>query len=364
MSAPKSSTTVEPLGTSAKDESSKSDSYTPYYIALAVLVVVGLALGLGLGLGLKKSTSAPTLYVPPFQPPVTTAVPSSLRPSNAAWVNTQANLPRIPRIGLQALTTTIATDYIKSRIFGPGPTDFVTRLGYIDSRMQEFVTRQREGNGRVCVSEASKQWNPTFLPSGASFPMWFSCQEYLGASSGLTLYFGQSSTKSYVAEIQDPPAGSTMPRMAVLASVASNGTQVEAWQIITGTNTVSYFQLVADKTVRSVELSFASTDGNAFDLGCGFRARITSALTWSVGDFRDSSQMSSSPCTGSPNLSVCVDTPTLSAQSSVSACSGIQSFTVSDMTTASLAAQGLPARALASIQAPGVPTLTSFNITA
>jgi hypothetical protein len=93
------------------------------------------------------------------------------------------------------------------------------------------------------------------LPTGVSFPMWFSCQEAMtGSSSGLTVYFGQMGTTSYVAELQWPAVVGNSPRMAVLAAVSNNGTQVEAWQIITGTNAVSYFQIRADRTQQQVEV--------------------------------------------------------------------------------------------------------------
>jgi hypothetical protein len=203
---------------------------------------------------------------------VAASVPSSLRPTNAGWnkpqqdvgsVSGRSLLMALPR--LQVATGNQSLTKIKDRLFGPGPADFVTRLGMIDQRMQEFKTRNAEGDGRVCVGEAAKQWTPNFLPSGVSFPMWFSCQEVMAGGSGLTVLFGKQGTTTYVGELQWPAANMNAPRMAVLAAVSNNGTQVEAWQIVTGTNMVSYLQIRADRTSQEVVVRASS-------LGSGTRA--------------------------------------------------------------------------------------------
>jgi hypothetical protein len=255
-----------------------SAAMRPYAIGFAVFGVVALAVGLGLGLGLKKSGSRTLLDIPPLQPPVAAAVPASLRPSNAAWVKVQsvgdaadshplllalaggAGAPHSfgSHVALQAVTVNSSLTAIQKRVFGPGPTDFVYRLGKIDERLQEFRTRSREGDaGRACLAEAPKLWTPNFLPAGVSFPMWFSCQEAMKGGS-LSVYFGARADASYVAEVQWPTSGSA-PKMAVLAKVTNNGTRVNAWQIIPemSGNTptqVSYLQINADRTLNEIEV--------------------------------------------------------------------------------------------------------------
>lgn len=247
--------------------------YRSYYIAFIIVSVVALGLGLGLGLGLKKSPPPRALInIPPMQPPVTASVPNALRPSSATWVKTQsaadatrsslmslqsltAGAARSAHFSVQAVTDNSSLTAIQNRVFGPGPTDFVTRLGKIDERIQELKTRNLESErGRVCIGEAAQLWTPNFLPAGVTFPMWFSCKEVMDPQGGLSVYFGTQGTTSYVAELQWPATAGTVPRMAVLAAVSNNGTQVEAWQIITGTNSVSYVQIRADRTTNSVEV--------------------------------------------------------------------------------------------------------------
>jgi hypothetical protein len=269
-----SSTDSKPSG------SGLNGPHRAYYIAFIAVTVVALGLGLGLGLGLKKSAPPRALIkIPPMQPPVTASVPNALRPSTATWVKTQsaaggsggahsslmslqsltsgAALAARARAGIsmQAVSDNSSLTAIQNRVFGPGPLDFVTRLGKIDERIQELATRNLESErGRVCIGEAAQLWTPNFLPAGVAFPMWFSCKEVMSTQSGLSVYFGTQGTTSYVAELQWPATAGNIPRMAVLAAVSNNGTQVEAWQIVTGTNSVSYFQIRADRTTSSVEV--------------------------------------------------------------------------------------------------------------
>jgi len=352
----------------------------PYYIAVIVVTVLALGLGLGLGLGLKKSSSRTLISIPPLQPPVTASVPSALRPSNAAWVTTQSVADgRSPsllslqsmisgasasRVGLQALNDTTSLDQVKSRLFGPGPTDFVTRLGAIDTRIQEFATRNLEGNGRVCVGEAAQLWTPNFLPAGVSFPMWLSCKEEMTNSpANLKVFFGTRGATSYVAEVQYPSTtgNGAPPRMAVLAAVSNNGTQVEAWQVISEPTTVAYFQIRADRTAQSVEVSFASTQGHALDIGCGVRMRTSPTLTYASGEFRDTSFAASVPCSGA-SYSVCAASTTLASASGQ--CGAISTFSTTNLTQSTLTSLISVAGASLQLPAGSMPTLTSFTVAA
>lgn len=272
--------TVSPSGAASVEASSSTGTTNkscwqspnrPYYIGFAVLAVVAIAVGLGVGLGLRHSNSSSprhNLNIPPLQPPVAASVPGALRPSSATWNRPQ----QIPtplmqllngfvdhRVKLQAVTSSSVINQIKDRVFGPGPTDFMYRLGMVDARIQELRTRNLQGDkGRACLAQPAQLWNPSFLPN-ISFPMWFSCQEVMdqgSASSGLSVYFGTRGDTSYVAELQWPTTGSN-PRMAVLASVSNNGTQVQVWQVGVGTATTSstsFFHIIADRTLGQVEV--------------------------------------------------------------------------------------------------------------
>jgi hypothetical protein len=351
--------------------------YRTYYYVLGGIVLAAVALGVGLGLGLKSSSTIAWIDIPAMQPPVAASVPSSLRPSNAQWnkpLSVGTSSPHLLSAGLnadsrhatlQAVTTNSSLSNIRDRIFGPGPTDFVTRLGMIDQRIQEFRTRSSSGNGRACLSQPAKEWNPSFLPNGVSFPMWFSCFEAMdngNPSSGLSVYFGTKGSFAYVAELQWPTTG-TNPRMAVLATISKNGTQVSAWQIITGTNSVSVFQIISDRVAGDVQISFAATEGHAIDIGCGVRMRSTSTLLWSTGEYHDPATAGNTPCSNTPTPDVCASSVTLSAQSA-SACSAINSFSTVSLTNVTLYTDNLISRAPLGIQTPNMPTLTSFTVMA
>lgn len=324
-------------------------------IASIVIVVVAVAIAVPVVLLTGKSASNRVpLNIPPLQPPVIAATPASLRSTATQSIaNNQ----------LQAVTAASIISQIKARMFSSGPTDFTYRLGQIDSRMQATIKRNNEGDGRKCLSSTPISWNPSsFLPASASFPMWFQCQETMSGSSGLTVYFGVLNNVSYIAELQ------LSPRIAVLARVSNDGNNVHAWQIVAGstaTSPVSYVQIIADRSAQAIEVSTASLDGPAFDIGCGVRLRTSPAYVYTIGEFADPSiAANSQSCLGitSPRFtSTCASASSLNATVS-SNCAAIQSFTVQNFTYSDLNAGGYASKAFNAISSPGIPTIVDFNV--
>ena len=114
------------------------------------------------------------------------------------------------------------------------------------------------------------------------------------------------------------------------------------------------------------QVSYASTEGYALDIGCGVRMRTTKALTYASGEFRDTSFAANVPCSGA-SYSVCANSTTLSAaQNGISACSAINSFSTFALTNTTLSNNNLIATASARLQLPAgsMPTLTSFTVAA
>jgi len=326
-------------------------------IASIVIVVVAVAIVVPVVLLTGKSSSNSNrilLNIPPLQPPVIAATPASLRSAAAAQSSSKNQL--------QAVTTASIISQIKSRMFGPGPTDFIYRLGQIDSRMQSTIQRNNEGSGRKCLADAPVSWSPSFfLPASASFPMWFQCQETMSGASGLRVYFGVQNNVSYIAELQ------LSPRIAVLAHISNDGNNVQAWQIVAGSNAsspVSYFQIIADRSAQAIEVSTASLDGPATDIGCGVRLRTSSSYVYSIGEFTDPSIAApSQSCLGSTSprfTSACASASSLNATVS-SNCAAIQSFSVQNFTYSDLNSGGYASKAFNAISAPGIPTVVDFN---
>lgn len=266
-------------------------------ITFGVLAVVALALGLGLGLGLKKSSSSGTaLSVPALQPPVLASTPAGLRKSRLRQLQGQQSPGQV----------------IKERLFGPGPTDFTTRIGMIDGRFSELSQRAAEFP-RKCLTAAPQQWLPGggALPGGLSFPMWLQCTEAL--SSSLTLMFGTGPDNVvYVAELQI--SSGVEPTMAVLARSPINGTQVEVVQVILGSSTagaigdMSWLFIAANNATRDLQLSVASNSAGT-GVGCGVRmhglpASSPSALFYVTGEIAD--PFAPNRCSGNIT-SLCID---------------------------------------------------------
>lgn len=245
-------------------------------IALGVAVCIALAVGLGVGLGMKNKKATIALDIPFLKPPVVSASPSGLKGSRRML---ERDTP--VRKLLQTFTTAEATAVAKSRMFQAGPLVYSTRLGSVDERLQEFKTRALE-SPKVCLSKTALKFEPS-LPNNEAFPMYFSCKEEM--SSSLSVYFGKSDNKYYVAELQKS-SGSNIPSIAVLASVDSEGNKVDVWQIIldesTSPKSASVSHIRADRTENTISvITAASSTGTG--VGCGMKLSSTSSALWLYG---------------------------------------------------------------------------------
>ncbi len=294
MSSKIASTNYEIVSTnkgieSESNEVSKNDSKElsieplkqSWWTTTRILIAVGLAcvgIGLGVGLGIYFSNndkSAIELDMPYLKPPVYAASPEGLKGSR--------------RI-LATFTTSDATTEIKSRLFGGGPGDFTYRLESVDSRLQELKERAKESR-KVCLTTTPELFSPE-LPNSESFPMYFSCKE--DVSDDLSIYFGQKDNKYYLAELQEGgTAGvSSYPSIAVLASIDSDGVNVDVWQIIVdeaaNPKTASVFHINANKTSDTIQVITASTSSGT-GVGCGIKMSSSSAALWIYGNPSDNS---------------------------------------------------------------------------
>lgn len=305
----------------------------------------------------KGGTSGPSLSIPPIKPPVVQATPAGLA---RAARRLREVLAQVRQLQPSLMTPAYGLQVVKDRLFSGGPTDFTFRLGMVDSRTTEYNNRQKEGSGRSCVGQQLQTWSPVLPTGAASFPMQFSCVEQMDqGTSGLSVYFGQAADAAYIAEIQNPPAGSSNPRMAVLARVAMNGTQVQVWQVVADTtNTSSWMQIKANQDTKDLELSVAATSPGT-GLGCGIVFRSVNGLIWAKGEFND--QGSAGLNCGSFNTTVCANGTDLTQLGSGN-CSSMANSSLTQMTYATLLAGNSGPAAYTMITNPGIQSVTNFNV--
>jgi hypothetical protein len=273
---------------SESNEGSKNDSkelsieplkqswWTRTRVLIAIgLACVGIGLGVGLGIYFSNNDNPIELDMPYLKPPVYAASPEGLKGSR--------------RI-LATFTTSAATAQVKTKLFGGGTGDFTYRLGMVDDRLQELKERAKESR-KLCLTTTPELFSPE-LPNGESFPMYFSCKE--DVSDDLSIYFGQKDGTYYLAELQEGgtnTAGS-YPSIAVLASVDSDGNNVDVWQIIVdetaSPKTASVFHINADETSDTIQLIAASTN-QVTGVGCGIKMSSSSAALWIYGNPSDNS---------------------------------------------------------------------------
>jgi len=321
-------------------------------------VVLGLALGLGLGLGLKKSsTSGTALSLPALKPPVTAATPAGL---------SQSRRRRLVQTEVQT---------IKDRLFSPGPTDFTTNLGKIDTRFTELSTRAAEFS-RKCLTDVPQKWLPgggASLPGNLSFPMWLQCSEVL--SSSLRLLFGVGPDNfAYVAELQ-----TGTPTMAILARAPMNGTMVEVVQVILpGASlagiwgAMSWFFVSANKNTRDLQLSVAANRPEAgTGVGCGMRMHgVPAASSGSPALFLVTGEVADpfnpNPCSGASSVLCIVGNSSLTTLPSTTCLSRQDLATFSSPMAVNITINDVNSTAVwtlatSIISGTGLPSLTSFN---
>lgn len=224
---------------------------------------------------------------------------------------------------------------LKTRIFSPGPTDFLDRLQKVDSRLNEMASRVSS-----CATLTTQTYTPPAFVTGLSFPMEFACKETVGngTSMGMSvfdIYFGKANGYWYLAEIQVNAGFSSgdaePPTMAVIAKVSEDGNDMEVWQIsVENKSSVNYASVVhitADKAAGVFSLSTASSADNTqtispganfTGLGCGVRMITNGTDVYAEGKF---SQAASCPS----QTTVCTQAD-LSTAGSCSSISGSSEF--------------------------------------
>ncbi len=336
-----------------------------WWTTTRILTVVGLicvCIGLGVGLGIHFSNhdkSAIELDMPYLKPPVYASSPEGLKGS---------------RRMLTTFSTSLATTAVKNSLFSKGTGDFTYRLEMVDTRLQELKKRAKESR-RVCLTKTSEIFNPE-LPNGESFPMYFSCKE--DVSDALSIYFGQKDGKYYLAELQEggSTGGSSYPSIAVLASIDSDGVNVDVWQIIVddtaSPKTVSVFHIIADESLDTIQLITASTNTGT-GVGCGIKMSSSSSSLWIYGYPSDNNAPNACPTDVSTNdytysivagdwQSFCVDPELLTDITSTSCTSISNSFQLPSFSYAELGSTSYADNAYNLIFDPTLPSgLVDFN---
>ncbi len=213
---------------------------------------------------------------------------------------------------------------MKTRLFSPGPTDFMFRLNSVDDRLDSLADAIL-----ACESVTTTTFTPPAIAAGFSFPMEFSCVQTIDATSlgvsDFKVYFGKSGGHWYIAEIQTNAQFSSSdgepPTMAVLSKINENGEEMEVFQIsveyVSGINHATITHIKANKTDGIFELSSASSaygglgstqvitpGANYTGLGCGIKMITDSNYVYGSGEFGQNSTCpsSSTPCGTAANL--------------------------------------------------------------
>ncbi|MBM3382697.1 MAG: hypothetical protein FJY29_09690 [Betaproteobacteria bacterium] len=314
--------------------------------------------------------------------PVKASAPTGLASGSAASSLTSG-------LGLAAAGQELAE--VKSRIFSPGPTDFMYRLKMVDGRLAELDSRHQD-SPRKCVTESAKQWALSGLPDSSntltgSASFWFSCKEVMSQSGGgtLTVLFGRKDGFSYVAELQKA-GDDTIPTMVVLGKVDDASTKAEVWQIVlpkpsvtdTAKQHSSWMYILGDKASSNFEMAVGGTGRmNGINdseepnsgLGCGVRLKASSTLVSGIGRFHEAGTGGGNDATAQEcndaEVTLCAGAGDLAAKSA-SECTALTTFSASvpklsysQLKGAAPYAGYLKGKAI--LEMTGLPELTSFN---
>jgi hypothetical protein len=215
------------------------------------------------------------LALPELKPPVVAATPTTLYSATGRRLSALCEGSSGDPPDCQT-----AIQIIKSRLFSDGgPTDFIGRLGSVDERMQSLVARNADTpGGRTCVGEAAQSWSldTTGISLTTLVPYYFSCEEDMGAASGLKVYFGVESNVSYIAEIQQSTDGglngAILARTTADAVGSTTVLDTHILQITSIDSAVSsWMEIYADPGGDELELSFATNEQGTTGIGCGAR---------------------------------------------------------------------------------------------
>lgn len=224
---------------------------------------------------------------------------------------------------------------MKSRVFSPGPTDFMFRLKMVDERLAGLSDAIIP-----CENKATSTYTPPAVATSFSFPMELACLQTIDATSqgvsDFKVYFGKSAGYWYVAELQtnsDFETGDAEPpTMGVLSKISEDGTQMEVYQISVEKKGGSYYSSVthikANKTLGEFELSTGSSanqsqtispGANFTGLGCGVKMKTDGTHIYAAGLFSQNDTCPTSTATVCANATDLTD--------ATGSCSGLTSTT-------------------------------------
>ena len=354
-----------------------------FIIASATVLALGSSCG-------KKKNRGSSLAMGQLFLPVKESAPVGLASGSAAGFGLT---------GESNFTATLAElSTLKSRLFSPGPTDFMDRVKKVDDRLKELDQRQQE-SARKCVGEEPKEWKLTGLPDSqggltGSTSFWLQCSETVNVSNvsptaKLTIYFGRKDGFSYLAELSSDTEKSDPPTLAVLGKVDDASTKSEIWQVmLTSENEATtskkhsmWMYILADKLSKNFEMSVGGTGKLAADpsqsegpfsgVGCGVKVKASATHVYGIGRFHESG-----PGGGNAGLpgetcddaerTICASAIDLSSKSD-NDCSSLNNFNVSvpKLTFVQLGGNNetKTGYTLGSqiVKAAGMPSLSSFS---
>ncbi len=252
----------------------------------------------------KSSGSSAGNPIPSMVAIAKAALPSTLESTAAAYPMSLQGHNQNPQINF--IDANLSE--MQTRLFSPGPTDFLYRLKMVDSRLTEIGAQIA-----TCAASATTTYTPPAVATGFTFPMEFSCKSIIDASaqgvSDFKVYYGKANGYWYLGEFQTNANYATSdaepPSMAVLAKVSEDGNNMEVFQISvensSSTDYATVTHIKADKSAGVFEVSSSSSadstqtltpGANFTGLGCGVQMKTDGTLVYASGKF---SQAASCP---------------------------------------------------------------------
>lgn len=286
------------------------------------------------------------LGLPQVKPPVERNTPSGLKSSTALW--------------LQASTSS-SLKTMGSRFFTNGPTSIMDILDKIDTSLSGLDQRsQSEGKERPeCLESTPISWNAN-LPSG-TVTFYLQCSEESQSPETSTtrkMAFGIKDDYVYLVNMQESTGQA--PRGGTLVKAKMDGSLTEAWMTLqkfdlsqtVSANDFFFLNVKADDTTKAFEFSVGGT-GKGIGVDCGVRVRSNGSQIYATGIFASLGDRGIEDCSGVAGTSkqqgssdtnynketLCVDASSMGSIAE-SQCSGINSFTVPELTHLGLKANG------------------------
>jgi hypothetical protein len=224
---------------------------------------------------------------------------------------------------------------LKSRMFSPGPTDFMYRLKMVDDRLASLADAIL-----ACENKTVSTYTPPVVATSFNFPMSLACVQTIDATSmgvsDFKVYFGKSAGYWYVAELQTNSAFESSdaepPTMGALSKISEDGSEMEVYQITVEKKGGNYYSSVthikANKTLGEFELSTGSSanysqtispGANFTGLGCGVKMKTDGTHVYATGLFSQNDTCPTSTATVCANATDLTD--------ATGSCSGLTSTT-------------------------------------